>query len=71
MDPRYRETMLDPEPDVRRRVPTFPRVNAEERRASRTVCKVLVPPASPGAISTNCPNKPISGLGFCAEHFPK
>lgn len=34
----------------------------------RHVCKHILPPASPGAISTNCPNEPVNDLGFCAEH---
>ncbi|HPA50122.1 MAG TPA: hypothetical protein PLP50_00855 [Thermoanaerobaculia bacterium] len=34
----------------------------------RQVCRAILAPASPGAISTNCPNKPVNDLGFCAAH---
>ncbi len=32
------------------------------------VCRAILPPASPGAISTNCQNPPVNDLGFCADH---
>lgn len=65
----YRETIADP-PDATRK-PARGHVDAEVRRQGRTRCKVLVPPATAGAISTFCQNPPVNELGFCAEHFPK
>ena len=37
---------------------------------NRRVCRAIIAPASPGAISTNCQNEPVTDLGFCAEHMP-
>lgn len=68
MSYRYGETIADP-PDATRR-PVREHVDPEVRRRGSTVCKRLVPPATPGAISTFCPNAPVNELGFCAEHFP-
>jgi len=67
MDPRYRETWGDPGYPQRR---SRPHVSGEERRRAATVCKALLPPASPGAISTNCPNPPATDDGWCEEHRP-
>lgn len=69
MSYRYRETIADP-PDTARK-PAREHVDAEVRRQVRTRCKVLVPPATPGAISTFCQNPPVNELGCCAEHMPK
>ena len=67
MSYRYGETLSDP-PDATRR-PARVHVDAEVRRRASTVCKVLIPPATAGAISTLCPNEPVGPHGFCAAHF--
>ncbi len=69
MSHRYGETIADPLDPTRR--PPRPHVDAEVRRQARTRCKVLVPSATPGALSTLCQNPPVNELGFCAAHFPK
>ncbi len=68
MSYRYPETLADP-PDATRR-PARQHVDAEVRRRAATVCKRLVPPATPGAISTNCQNPPVTDDGWCEKHRP-
>jgi len=62
----YRETLIDGYEATARGRNVAPK-NLRDWR-DRQVCRAILPPASPGAISTSCPNTPINDLGFCAEH---
>lgn len=64
MDPHYPETWGDP--GYRQRTPR-PHVSGEERRREHSVCKFLLPPASPGAIPEHCQGTP-NDFGWCPEH---
>lgn len=68
MSYRFGETLAAP-PDTTRKPPRQ-HVDAEVRRRASTVCKALLPGASPGEIASNCRNTPVTDDGWCAEHRP-
>ena len=64
----YRETLIDGVEAVTRGQKVRPRYVRDW--TDRQVCRAILPPASPGAISTSCPNAPVTDDGWCATHRP-